>query len=216
MRFLPLGATLAVCAAALTGCASTSGTSSAIGTSSKAGWGPHGKPLYYFMVLSNATPGQDEEYNRWYDRIHAPTVIDGGDFVWAQRFELSPDQFAGNGTPALKTRQYMVIFAVESNDVKATLAEVNKRLALPRNVASKALDYGSLQAVSWKALGPPTTRKDATRLLAEETAAGRIPKPGDPAPSGSERRFPGTGTGAGGLPAGAGGPPPSAAPPAAQ
>ena len=105
------------------------------------------------MVLSNATPGQDEEYNRWYDRIHAPTVIDGGDFVWAQRFELSPDQFAGNGTPALKTRQYMVIFAVESNDVKATLAEVNQRLALPRNVASKALDYGSLQAVSWKALG---------------------------------------------------------------
>ena len=164
------------------------------------------------MVLSNATPGQDEEYNRWYDRIHAPTVIDGGDFVGAQRFELSPDQFAGNGTPALKTRQYMVIFAVESNDVKATLAEVNQRLALPRNVASKALDYGSLQAVSWKALGPPTTRKDATRLLAEETAAGRIPKPGDPAPSGSERRFPGTGAGAGGLPPGAGGPPPSAAP----
>jgi hypothetical protein len=216
MRFLPLAATLAVCGAALTGCASTGGTSSAVGTSSKAGWGPHGKPLYYFMVLSNATPGQDEEFNRWYDRIHAPIVIDGGDFVWTQRFELSPDQFAGNGTPALKTRQYMVIFAVETNDAKATLAEVNRRLALPRNVSSKSLDYGSLQAVSWKALGPPTTRKDATRLLAEETAAGRIPKPGDPAPAGSERRFPATGTGAGGLPPGAGGPPPSAAPPVAQ
>jgi hypothetical protein len=164
------------------------------------------------MVMSNATSGQDEEYNRWYDRIHAPIVIDGGDFVWAQRFELSPDQFGGNGTPALKTRQYMVIFAVETNDVKATLAEVNRRLVLPRNVSSKSLDYTSLQGVSWKALGPPTTRKDATRLLAEETAAGRIPKPGDPAPPGSERRLLETAAGAGGPPPGAGGPPPSAAP----
>lgn len=209
MRFLPLAATIAVCGAALTGCASTGGASSAIATSSKAGWGPHGKPLYYFMVLSNATPGQDEEFNRWYDRIHAPIVIDGGDFVWAQRFELSPDQFAGNGTPELKTRQYMVMFAVESNDVKATIADANRRLALPRNVQSKSIAYGSLQAVSWKALGPPITRRDAARLLAEETAAGRVPKPGDPAPPRSGPQLSGDGPGAGG-------PPPSATPPAAK
>ena len=215
MRSLFLAATLVVCGAALTGCASTGGSPSAVGTSSKAGWGPHGKPLYYFMVLSNPTPGQDEEYNRWYDRIHAPIVINGGDFVWTQRFELSPDQFAGSGTPALKTRQYMVIFAVETNDIKGTLAEVNKRLTLPSNVSSKSLDYGSLQAVSWKALGPPTSRKDAARLIAEETAAGRIPKPGDPPPPGSERAGPPGARVAGPAPA-AGGSPPVPAPPAAQ
>jgi hypothetical protein len=142
------------------------------------------------MVYSNAAPGKEKEFNTWYDRIHAPIVIEGGDFVWAQRFELSPEQFAGNGTPALKTRQFMVIFAIETNDIKASLAEVNKRLSFPRNVQSSSMDGSSLQAVSWKALGPPTTQQDAKRLLAEEMAAGRVPKVGEgPAPGTAERFY---------------------------
>jgi hypothetical protein len=134
-------------------------------------------------------------------------VIEEGDFVWTQRFELSPDQFAGNGTPELKTRQFMVIFAIETNDIKGSLAEVNKRLALPRNVQSASLDGGSLQAVSWKALGPPTSQKDARRLLAEEEAAGRVPKHGQGPAPGTEQHFYNN-------PQRRGGPPPQGAPPA--
>jgi hypothetical protein len=67
---------------------------------------------------------------------------------------------------------------------------VNKRLALPRNVQSSSMDGSSLQAVSWKALGPPITQQDAKRLLAEETLAGRVPKVGDgPAPGTAERFY---------------------------
>lgn len=177
MRITSMAAAIALCGVALAGCASTSGWSSpAVATSSRSGWGPHGKPLYISMVYSNATPGQEDEFNRWYDRVHAPIVIEGGEFVWAQRFELSPSQFAGGGTPALKTRQFLVMFAIETNDVDASLKEVNDRLRLPRNTKSTALDYKSLQSVSWKALGPPITQKDAIRLLAEETAAGNVPK----------------------------------------
>lgn len=208
-------AVIAVCGAALAGCATTGGYSSPdIATSSKAGWGPNGKPLYYFMVLSNAAPGKEDEFNVWYDRIHAPIVIEEGDFVWTQRFELSPEQFAGNGTPALKTRQFLVIFAIETNDIKGSLAAVNKRLALPRNIQSASLDGRSLQAVSWKALGPPTTQKDAVRLLAEEMAAGRVPKLGEAPPPGSPRFYGGGPAGAGGPPPGADGTPPDGAPPA--
>jgi hypothetical protein len=135
------------------------------------------------MVYSNAAPGKEKEFNTWYDHIHAPMVIEGGEFVWAQRFELSPEQFAMGGTPELKTRQFMVIFAIETNDINASLAEVNKRLMLPRNVQSSSMDGGSLQAVSWKALGPPITQQDAKHLLAEEMLAGRVPKVGEgPAP----------------------------------
>jgi len=181
---------VALLGTAVAGCATTRGYSSPdIATSSKAGWGPHGKPLYYFMVYSNAAPGKEDEYNVWYDRIHGPIVIEGGDFVWTQRFELSPEQFAGTGTPELKTRQFMVIFAIETDDIKGSLAEVNKRLALPRNVQSSAMDGSSLQAVSWKALGPPTTQKDAKRLLEEEMAAGRVPKLGEGPAPGTEQRF---------------------------
>ena len=183
MRFLSVFA-VALSVATCAGCATTVGYSSPeVGTSSKAGWGPHGKPLYYFMVYSNAAPGKEKEFNTWYDHIHAPIVIEGGDFVWTQRFELSPEQFGRGGTPELKTRQFMVIFAIETNDIKASLDEVNKRLGLPRNVQSSSMDGSSLQAVSWKALGPPTTQQDAKRLLAEEMVAGRVPKVGEaPAP----------------------------------
>jgi hypothetical protein len=183
MRFLSVFA-VALCVATFGGCATTGGYSSPeVGTSSKAGWGPHGKPLYYFMIYSNSAPGKEKEFNTWYDRIHAPMVIEGGDFVSAQRFELSPEQFAMGGTPELKTRQFMVIFAIETNDIKGSLAEVNKRLGLPRNVQSSSMDGGSLQAVSWKALGPPITQQDAKRLLEEEMRAGRVPKVGEgPAP----------------------------------
>lgn len=177
MRMKSMAAAIALCGLTLAGCASTSGLSSpAVGTSTKAGWGPHGKPLYLFMVYSNATPGMEDEFNRWYDRIHAPVVIEDGEFVWAQRFELSQTGFAGNGTPELKQRQYMVIFAIETNNLEAALKEVNTRLALPRNNKSKTLDYTSLQSVTWRALGPQTTQKDAIRMLAEEEAAGNVPK----------------------------------------
>jgi hypothetical protein len=189
MRFLSIVA-IALCGAVLTGFATNASYSSPdIATSSKAGWGPHGKPLYYLMVLSNPAPGKEKEFNTWYDRIHAPYLIEEGDFVWTQRFELSPDQFAGGGTPELKTRQFMVIFAIETNDIKGALAAVNKHLALPRNVQSASLDGGSLQSVSWKALGPPTTQKDAKRLLAEEEAAGRLPKLGQGPAPGTEEHF---------------------------
>jgi hypothetical protein len=133
------------------------------------------------MVYSNATPGQEDEFNRWYDRIHAPVMIEGGDFVWAQRFELNDKGIAGAGTRSLRKRQFMVMFAFETNDIDATLKEMNTRLAMPRNTESPAIDYSSLQAVTWRALGPATTQKDAIRLLAEEEAAGHVPKPGAPA-----------------------------------
>lgn len=181
MRMTSMAAAIALCGIGLAGCASTSGWSSPdVATSSRAGWGPNGKPLYISMVYSNATPGQEDEFNRWYDRIHAPVMIEGGDFVWAQRFELNDKGVAGKGSPSLRTRQFMVMFAFETNDIDAALKEVNARLAMPRNTRSPSIDYGSLQAVTWRALGPVTTKKDAIRLLAEEEAAGNVPKPGAP------------------------------------
>lgn len=146
--------------------------------------GPHGKQLYYFMVFSNATPGADEEFNRWYDQIHAPVMIESGDFIWAQRFELSPVQFGGGTvSPGFPIRQYMVIFAIETDDIKKTVEDANRRMLLPRNISSKAIDYSSLLGVSYQALGPQTSQQEAQRMLAIETAAGRLPSPDAKGPS---------------------------------
>jgi len=137
-----------------------------------AGWGPHGKKLYYFMVFSNPVPGKEQEFDQWYERIHAPIVIEGGDFVWAQRFMYSPTQLGGGELPK---RQHMVIFAIETNDIAKAAKEVNARLRMPRNVHGDALDYSSLLSATYEAVDAPITQKQAQRVLAEETAAGRVP-----------------------------------------
>lgn len=185
MRFLPTVA-IALCSATLAGCATNGSYSSPdTATTSHVGWGPHGKPLYYWMVLSNPAPGKEKEFNTWYDRIHAPIVIEKGDFVWTQRFELTKYR----GTAGLEERQYMVLFVMETDDLKATMAALDERTKVPRNVQSASLDGTSLQSVMWKALGPPTTQKDAALLLAEEMAAGRVPKVGEGPAPGTEERF---------------------------
>jgi hypothetical protein len=62
-------------------------------------------------------------------------------------------------------------------------------LALPRNVSSKAIQYGTLQGPLYEALGPQITQKQAQAMLAEETAAGRVPGPDVPAPP-KKKSFP--------------------------
>jgi hypothetical protein len=138
----------------------------------------HGeKQQYLFMVYSDPTPGQEEEFNRWYDRLHAPYMIETGDFVWAQRFELAPAeaQFVQGGSPELMTRRFLVIFAIETDDIAATIAETNERVGLPRNVRSAAINYGSIRSVTWQALGPAIGQEEAIGVLAEETASGHLP-----------------------------------------
>ena len=45
---------------------------------------------YTFVVLSNpTTPGQEAEYNEWYDKIHIPDVLNVPGFVAAQRFKIA-------------------------------------------------------------------------------------------------------------------------------
>jgi hypothetical protein len=142
-----------------------------------AGWGPHGKKLYYFMVLSDAKPGMDAEFNRWYDRIHGPVMIEAGagEIVSVQRFVYSPVQLGGSGS-GLPKRSYMILFAIETNDVDRAWADTKKRLATARNVRGDAMDYNSLLSYTFEAIGPPITQKKAHRILAEETAAGRVPR----------------------------------------
>ncbi|MGA3158735.1 MAG: hypothetical protein ABSE43_14295 [Steroidobacteraceae bacterium] len=144
------------------------------------GWGPHGKKLYYFIVLSDAKPGMDAEFNRWYDRIHAPVMIESGDFVSAQRFAYSPVQLGGSELPK---RSYMVLFTIETNDMDRVLADAKKRLGSARNVRGDAMDYKSLLSYTFEAVGPPISQRQARRILAEETAAGRVPAADPGAPS---------------------------------
>ena len=43
-------------------------------------------------VFTNATDGNDEEFNRWYDEFHMQEVIETPGFIACERFELGATQ----------------------------------------------------------------------------------------------------------------------------
>ena len=50
---------------------------------------PHDPDNFLFLVLTNPTGGQEEEYNRWYNDQHIADVLAIPGFVGMQRFRLS-------------------------------------------------------------------------------------------------------------------------------
>ena len=102
-----------------------------------------------------------------------PSVIESGDYVSAQRFMFSPVQLGGSGLPK---GGYMVLFTVETNDIDRVLADNKVGLHRPRNLPGDAMDYDSLLSYTFEALGPPISQRQVRRILAEETAAGRVPR----------------------------------------
>lgn len=103
---------------------------------------------YSFVVLSNPTPGNEAEYNRWYNEQHLPDVLAVPGFVAAQRFRRDdPDS-------QLKY-SYMAIYEIESDDVAKTMADLNGRAGTPAMQLSDAID---LAGVSTTLFSPVTGR----------------------------------------------------------
>lgn len=42
---------------------------------------------HIYLVFNNPNPGQEEEFNKWYDEVHIPDVMSVGNVVSAQRFK---------------------------------------------------------------------------------------------------------------------------------
>ena len=47
---------------------------------------------YTFVVMTNASEGKEEEFNRWYNQHHIPDVLNVPGFVSGQRFRLAEAQ----------------------------------------------------------------------------------------------------------------------------
>jgi hypothetical protein len=90
---------------------------------------------HLFLALTNPLPGQEEEFNRWYDEEHVPDVLKIPGFVSAQRHRLSPHQRSGQQAPAW---EYLTVYEVEGDDAEihdtvaaAALAGIMRKAASP-------------------------------------------------------------------------------------
>jgi hypothetical protein len=115
---------------------------------------------YTFVVLSNpTTPGQEAEYNEWYNKIHIPDVLNVPGFVAAQRFTLAEAQL-GDGPRA---HRYLALYEIETDDAKATLKELQKRVGTADMVMSDGIDMKGISAGLFKPVAERVLAKDVQR-----------------------------------------------------
>ena len=101
------------------------------------------------LVFTEPALGREDEYNKWYEEIHLPEVLEVEGFVAAQRFKLADAQMEamGAGVPA----RYLAIYEMEDGDIEAILANLSSG-ALAMNM-SEALDVTGAKAFAFSAIG---------------------------------------------------------------
>ncbi|WP_380872321.1 hypothetical protein ACFB49_32670 [Sphingomonas sp. DBB INV C78] len=116
-------------------------------------------PKFLMTVRSNATPGKDEEYNRWYDEFHVPELLMTPTLVAAQRFrisDVSPADYPGYLKPEFR---YLTVYEIESESLEHT----REVLWAPSNIArirkSDAFDSSRVDCSLYVPLGPRVTER---------------------------------------------------------
>jgi hypothetical protein len=80
-------------------------------------------PRTIVLVFTNcADPARGKEFNDWYDNTHVPDVLETPGFVSCTRYEMVGDPGPGQGN-------FLAIYEVESDDLLATMAGLQQRVA---------------------------------------------------------------------------------------
>jgi hypothetical protein len=105
---------------------------------------------YCFVVITDAVPGKEEEFNAWYDRQHLPDVLRIPGFVAGRRFKLAQPQ---SNLPG----RYLALYEIETDDPEGALAELTRRAGTERMVLTETLDLSKVSATLFAALGARRT-----------------------------------------------------------
>jgi hypothetical protein len=65
------------------------------------------------VVFTNFAAGREQEYNRWYDDVHVPEVLEVGPIVGCQRFKVVDSQMMP------QTHSYLAIYEFEGGAKEA-------------------------------------------------------------------------------------------------
>lgn len=108
---------------------------------------------HLFIAQSNVADNHSEDdFNRWYDEVHIPEMLEIPGVVAAERFLLGPalslDGMPGGPKSGWK---YLAIYDIDSNDIDATLKRIVE--SLPVLTISEALDMNGMQACTYSSIG---------------------------------------------------------------
>ena len=109
---------------------------------------------YVWVILTNAQPGTDEEFNRWYDDVHVPDLLRIPGVVSAERYHLA-DMQTKPGPTGIKVvssddaglhYKYLAFYVIETDDITAVLQAVADRAGTSEMPMSDTLnsDIGTM------------------------------------------------------------------------
>jgi hypothetical protein len=90
---------------------------------------------YKLVVLTNATEGNDQEFDEWYDKIHIPEVLAVAGFVDANRFKFR----AGDDR-----WKHLAIYEIEAESADKALATLNETALSGKMQMTDTLDEVTL------------------------------------------------------------------------
>lgn len=109
---------------------------------------------YKLVVLSNAVPGREDEYNEWYSNRHLDDVVAIPGFASAVRLKhLTP-------VSGVFELSYMALYDIDADEPAAALAALNESAAAGMFI-SEALDLSSLKCAVFEVCSNEITARRA-------------------------------------------------------
>lgn len=102
------------------------------------------------LVMSDATPGQDDTFNDWYDNVHLDDVLSVPGFVAARRFAAVPSVHG-----ELPDASYLAIYEIEADDLDVAQHALSEAAAAME--VTPALDRSTAVAYTYRLLTEATT-----------------------------------------------------------
>jgi hypothetical protein len=102
------------------------------------------------MSLTNALPGEDAEFNAWFDE-HLEEVLSVPGVISARRFKLADAQVPG---AAPSEHQYFAIYEIEG-DLEATLQQMYDRRVSGQNVPKRGIADDQTRIWAFEAITTP-------------------------------------------------------------
>ncbi|MBW8783713.1 MAG: hypothetical protein JF593_03600 [Novosphingobium sp.] len=92
-------------------------------------------PRYKMIALTSPTPGNEDEYHRWYQDVHLPEIVSFPGMVSARRFKVAvPLQ------DPIKY-QYLAIYEIDTDDLGQTLGQFGTRQLTQTDASDNANAY---------------------------------------------------------------------------
>lgn len=90
---------------------------------------------YSWFVFTNCTPGDDTEFNAWYDDIHIPDLLKVPGVIACRRSKLAQPQMANVdgelfmcGPDGIGAKyRYVACYSIETDDAQAVLEDILRR-----------------------------------------------------------------------------------------